>query len=233
MAVNRAKLRTGDLDLNFLILEMTTHLTQKCFTAASGMTSGLFTPCQQHKFGAGVLNELFQKSLPTYLQQLQSNWSSIQSTRVSGLVPTSEGGPFDDCVRDGAWVPEIQAAHGGPIPFLACSEGSRGAVESWPYFQNQRANSWAQVGGHSHPGGNYQKVFFQQPTQSQQRWATFQEADCHDMDWTVGRPRQDNFSGSGLKRAKKKSPAASRERNSHQTLAPPQRESRAKAKAMQ
>jgi len=132
---------------------MTTHLTQKCFTAASGMTSGLFTPCQNQKFGAWVLNELSQNTLPTYIQQMRNNWSSIQSTRVSGLVPTSEGGPFDDCLRNGAWVPEIQAAHGGPIPFPACSNGSRGAVDSWPYVQNQSANGWAQVGGHSHAGG--------------------------------------------------------------------------------
>ena len=165
---------------------MTSQFTQKCFNAASGVTSGLRTPCQNQRFGTGVLNELFQNTLPTYIQQMRRDWSSIRSTRVSGLVPTSEGGPFDDCVRNGAWVPEVQAAHGGPIPFLACSTGSRGAVDSWPYLQNQCASRWAQVGGHSHAGGNYEKAF-QQPTLAQQRWASFQAADCHDMNWSVGR----------------------------------------------
>ena len=210
---------------------MTSQFTQKSFSAASGLASGLLTPCQQHRFGTGVLNELFQKSLPTYLQQLQSNWSSIQSTRVSGLVPTLEGGPFDDCVRNGAWVPEIQAAHGGPIPFLACSDGSRGAVDSWPYFQNQRANIWAQVCGHSHPGGNYEKKFLSaaNTVTAEMGYVSRSGLPRYGLGGGPTAPRQSLWA----EPCEKLSSAASRERNSHQTLAPPQRESGAKAKAMQ
>ena len=59
-----------------------------------------------------------------------------------------DGGPIDDCVRDGAWDPELQLAHGGPLPFLPCSRGSRRVVESWPYVPKVKAKKWGNAIAH-------------------------------------------------------------------------------------
>ena len=108
---------------------MTRQISQKTISTACGLTAGLNTPCQFHKFSTGLLGELFETSLPKYLQEMRSKWGEIQCTRVSGLAPTFEGGPIDDCVRQGSWCEEQQLAHGGPIPFLSCSKGRRGATQ--------------------------------------------------------------------------------------------------------
>ena len=158
---------------------MTRQISQKTISTASGLTAGLNTPCQFHKFSTGLLGELFETSLPKYLQEMRSKWGEIQCTRVSGLAPTFEGGPVDDCVRQGSWCEQQQLAHGGPIPFLSCSKGSRGVIQPWPYFQ-QQTKSWTQVGH-----GRYE------PTQGQNflnlHEQAFHAEDYHDMDWAVGR----------------------------------------------
>ena len=70
-------------------------------------------------------------------------WEKVRSTTVSGLMQASEGGPVDDCVRDGVWDPNLQLAHGGPLPFLSCRKGSRGATEAWPYSKGPKGSSWS------------------------------------------------------------------------------------------
>ena len=105
----------------------------------SGAFAGLATPCQQHSFDKATLDDVFANSLPKYLKDLGASWGTIHCTTVSGLMAVPDGGPIDDCVRDGAWDPELQLAHGGPLSFLSCSKGSRGVVESWPYEPNSKA----------------------------------------------------------------------------------------------
>ena len=117
-----------------------------------------------------------------------------------------DGGPIDDCVRDGAWDPELQLAHGGPLPFLSCSRGSRGVVESWPYVLNVKAKKWGNAIAH----GIYKPTVVDQTEQlltSTKREVgsailsacevdqpqcgakarDFIGEDFSDMDWTVGR----------------------------------------------
>jgi len=165
---------------------MMSAIPQRFLTAASGITAGLRLPCQNSQLNEVVLNELFQNSLPMYIQQMRNEWGNIHCTQVSGLVHSGNGNPFDDCVRDGAWSPEIQAAHGGPIPFLTCSRGSRGAVASWPYAQGAASTRW-EATGHS----RYVKSVSQQPGQNEARWKEVHETDCRDLDWTVGRSKVD------------------------------------------
>ena len=87
-------------------------------------------------------------SLPKYLKDLGASWEKNHCTTVSGLMAVPDGGPIDDCVRDGAWDPELQLAHGGPRPFLSCSRGSRGVVESWPYVPKVKAKKWGNAIAH-------------------------------------------------------------------------------------
>ena len=105
----------------------------------SGGFAGLATPCHQHSFEKATLDELFTDSLPKYLKDLGTSWGTNHCTTVSGLMAVPDGGPIDDCARGGAWDPELQLAHGGPLPFLSYSKGSRGVVESWPYVPKVKA----------------------------------------------------------------------------------------------
>ena len=127
----------------------------KTGVVTSGPYSGLATPCQQQAFDTATLDFLFSNSLPEYLKEMRANWETIQCTTVSGLMSVTNGGPIDDCVRDGVWDPELQSAHGGPIPFLSCSKGSRGAVEVWPYAPRAAAKRWGEAVAHGiyKPGG--------------------------------------------------------------------------------
>ena len=131
----------------------------KTGVVTSGAHSGLATPCQQQAFDKTTLDDLFSNSLPRYLKEMGANWETIQCTTVSGLMSVPNGGPIDDCVRDGAWDPELQSAHGGPIPFLSCSKGSRGAVEVWPYEPKATAKRWGEAIAH----GIYKPVGAEQP----------------------------------------------------------------------
>ena len=67
--------------------------------------------------------------LPAALNELRARWLSINSVRTSGLMPTFEGGPLDDAVRDGAWNPDLQV----DMPMAGGYPGSRGAIQMWPY----------------------------------------------------------------------------------------------------
>ena len=107
-----------------------------------GKNAGLATPCQASVFNTEVFDELFSTTLPDYLKQMGEEWVKVRSTKVSGLMQASEGGPVDDCVRDGVWDPNLQLAHGGPLPFLTCRKGSRGAPEAWPYSKVPKGSSW-------------------------------------------------------------------------------------------
>ena len=166
----------------------------------SGAYSGLATPCQQQVFDKATLDDLFSNSLPTYLKELGAGWGKIHCTTVSGLMSVPNGGPIDDCVRDGAWDPELQLAHCGPLPFLSCSKGSRGAVEVWPYEPKAAVKKWGEAIAH----GIYKPVGAEQPEQISSLTTNFsctgyqpqvrakaREAtreDYSEMDWTVGRP---------------------------------------------
>ena len=101
--------------------------------ATRGINFGLRTPCYGQIFSKDILDELFKEKLPTYVQEVQATWGQIQETRISGLAPLSAGGPYDQCMRNGVWDPELQCEHGGPIPFLSCAKGSRGIPEQWPH----------------------------------------------------------------------------------------------------
>ena len=94
-----------------------------------GKHVGLATPCQANVFKTEVLNELFSTTLPEYLKQMGKEWEKVRSTTVSDLMQASDEGPVFDCVREGVWDPNLQLAHGGPLPFLSCRKGSRGAPE--------------------------------------------------------------------------------------------------------
>jgi len=126
---------------------MTSAISKKG-AVTSGAFSGLATPCQQHSFDKATLDDLFSNSLPTYLKDLGASWGTNHCTTVSGLMSVPDGEPIDDCVRDGAWDPELQLAHGGPLPFLSCSKGSRGAVEIWPYEPKAKAKRWGEAIAH-------------------------------------------------------------------------------------
>ena len=113
-----------------------------------GIDMGLKTPCAAFSFGKEVLDTFFKTTLPEYLKQLSYAWNQIEETRISGLMPIPSGGPIDDCKRDGVWDPDLQLAHGGPLPFLSSSKGSRGIPEVWPFARagerkwEKTANGW-------------------------------------------------------------------------------------------
>ena len=140
-------------------------------------------PCQFQKISQSVISDLFQNSLPSYIQDMRNKWGEIRCTKVSGLAPTSEGGPLDDCIRSGAWIPEQQLAHGGPIPFLSGSAGSRGVKQQWPYHQASTA-SWSNVGH-----GIYHKSALHTAATGGKWGNSLYGNDFHNMDWTVGRRR--------------------------------------------
>jgi len=66
-------------------------------------------------------------NLPAAHEELSQKWNSINVTRASGLVPTFEGGPFDDCVRDMVWLPSLQ----NPMPTALGLPESRGLIQKW------------------------------------------------------------------------------------------------------
>jgi len=93
------------------------------------------------KFTTENITELINHKLPEMLSAMGAAWADIPSGYVTGLAPTSKGGPIDECKTEGVWSTERQAAHGGPIPFLSGANASRGIPETWPYA----------VGGNSAP----------------------------------------------------------------------------------
>ena len=68
-------------------------------------------------------------TLPGSVAKLKEVWESIGESRVSGLSPIFQGGPLDDAVRAGEWVPELQQS----MPTMGGYPGSRGAIQMWPY----------------------------------------------------------------------------------------------------
>ena len=75
-----------------------------------------------------AVNEAMAR-LPESIEELRWKWNSIEVTRVSGLVPTFEGGPLDDCVRDDVWQPSLQT----PMPTVLGLPGSKGLIQKCPY----------------------------------------------------------------------------------------------------
>ena len=100
-----------------------------------GVTNVFRTPCASHHFSPEVIRETFQKKLPDYIQQLNVAFDRVPMGQLSGLAPTGQGGPFDDCVINGSWNADQQSLHGGPIPMLGGVPGSRGVPEQWPRNQ--------------------------------------------------------------------------------------------------
>ena len=141
--------------------------------------TGLRTPCQQINFNTSAIANLFQNSLPQYITDMRSKWEDIRCTTVSGLAPTYEGGPLDDCTVAGAWCSQQQRAHGGPIPFMSGAAGSNGVQQDWPY-SHASATSWTQTGYGMYCSSRKGEVGTA---------ISFANEDCHDMDWGVGRPR--------------------------------------------
>ena len=76
------------------------------------------------------------------LKELNEAWANIPMGQLSGSAPTNQGGPFDNCIVNGSWSPEHQAAHGGPIPMPAGAPSSNGIVKTWPYNNT----NWTHVG---------------------------------------------------------------------------------------
>ena len=113
-------------------------------------------------FTPEVIREIFQTKLPEYIQQLNEAFNRIPLGQISGLAPTGQGGPFDKCIINGAWIPAQQALHGGPIPMMSGALGSRGIPEVWPHMQTQ----WAQNGF-----GNQKRYFDQTKFLSQPKWS--------------------------------------------------------------
>ena len=68
-------------------------------------------------------------TLPGSVAQLKEAWESIGESRLSGLSPNFQGGPLDDAVREGEWVPELQQN----MPTMGGFPGSRGVIQAWPY----------------------------------------------------------------------------------------------------
>ena len=112
-----------------------------CIAATCGICYEFKTPCFGQKFDKGILENLFSNSLPTYVQELRQTWNQITETRISGLMPLAAGCPIDKCMINGVWDPELQLAHGGPIPLLLCFKGSRGVPEQWPH-QREGNRRW-------------------------------------------------------------------------------------------
>ncbi len=110
---------------------------------------------------------------------MRNKWEDIRCTTVSGLAPTFEGGPLDDCVRAGAWSSQQQRAHGGPIPFMSGAAGSRGVKQEWPY-SHASATKWTQTGY-----GIYSSSMKREVGTA----INYANEDCYGMDWGVGRPR--------------------------------------------
>ena len=185
----------------------------KTGVVTSGAHSGLATPCQQQAFDKTTLDDFFSNSLPRYLKEMGANWETIQCTTVSGLMSVPNGGPIDDCVRDGAWDPELQSAHGGPIPFLSCSKGSRGAVEVWPYAPRAVARRWGDAVAHGiyTPVGESESRVQNSSSTTNLSFSGYQpylrakaredpRGDYSEMDWTIGRaslPMKENGPLSG------------------------------------
>ena len=110
-----------------------------------GITHESNTPCANQKFTKHEIRELSNFKLPEYLKQLNDAWDLIPNGQVSGVAPTNQGCPFDNCVIDGKWNPQQQALHGGPLPMLSGALASRGVPESWPYKAAAKTK-WTQVG---------------------------------------------------------------------------------------
>ena len=114
-------------------------------------------------------------------------------------MQASEGGPVDDCVRDGVWDPNLQLAHGGPLPFLSCRKGSRGAPEEWPYSAKPKGSSW-----NFEAHGIYNKAVAPAVAKMEIGAASAGKSsaegastadDLAEMDWTIGRQRIDIETG--------------------------------------
>ena len=114
----------------------------------SGITNSFLTPCAAFNFSSEILRDTFRSKLPEYIEKLNEAFNLIPMGQVSGLAPTWQGGPFDQCIIEGEWNPQQQALHGGPIPMMSGAPGSRGKPETWPHTETQHMmkirsdNSW-------------------------------------------------------------------------------------------
>ena len=69
-------------------------------------------------FPQTVLVDLFSKQLPTFLEQIRERLNETTETLVTGLAPTSGGGPIDHCNGINGFDFNQFAKHGGPIPIM-------------------------------------------------------------------------------------------------------------------
>ena len=94
-----------------------------------GVTYNFETPCKGTVFPQSVLVELFTKHLPIYLEKIRDKWSVTTETLVTGLAPTSSGGPIGTCSGPKGFDCNQYAKHGGLIPIMGGAPGSRGKPE--------------------------------------------------------------------------------------------------------
>jgi len=116
-----------------LIFKMTKRNLSLARCLPNGITDKFRTPCHGINFTEETITELIKEKLPKMLSAMGEAWADIPSGYVTGLAPLSQGGPIDECKKEGVWSAERQAAHGGPIPFLSGASESRGIPETWPY----------------------------------------------------------------------------------------------------
>ena len=98
--------RTGLFTLLFYLIAMTQFNVSNEMDAPRGLAPHFIAPFSGQLSSSAVADSL--ATLPSALNELRARWLSINSVRASGLMPTFEGGPLDDAVRDGSLNPELQ-----------------------------------------------------------------------------------------------------------------------------
>ena len=123
----RLAIRSGTVfTFMFSILPMTGHNLNSDKELPHGLAPNFIAPFSGQLSTEAVTASL--ATLPKAFDELRTKLRSIDSVRASGLLPTFEGGPLDDAVRNGVWHAELQI----PMPTAGGLAGSRGVKQEWP-----------------------------------------------------------------------------------------------------